>query len=119
MSGSPDPGFGFQRVFINRSFKMGKIPWTTRLLLILLMPLILLLVLGLVFLGLVIFGIFFFIQVVCALLFGKVSASVTVNRREIFPNAKPGIAFDETGFGKDIDNRQVIDILPEPKKEGR
>jgi hypothetical protein len=117
MSGTPDPRFGFNRVFINRSFTVGQIPWTTRLLLILLMPLVLLLVLGLVFLGLVIFGVFFLIQVVSALLFGKVSTRVTVNRQEIFPNAKPGLAFDETSIGDETGNGQVIDILPEPKKE--
>lgn len=81
------------------------------------MPLVLLLVLGLVFLGLVIFGVFFLIQVVSALLFGKVSTRVTVNRQEIFPNAKPGLAFDETSVGDETGNGQVIDILPEPKKE--
>lgn len=123
MSGTPDPRFGFTRVFVNRSFSVGALPWPTRLLLIVLMPLVLLLVLGLVFLGLVIFGVFFLIQVVSSLLFGTASGRVTVNRtgnlREIFPNARPGLLFDETSVGDETGTGQVIDIVPEPKKEGR
>lgn len=123
MSGASNPRFGFTRVFVNRSFSVGQLPWTTRLVMIFLLPLILILVLGLVFLGFVIFGVFFLTQMILSLLFGTSSVRVTVNssgtRREIFPNARPGLSFDETNTTHETGSGQVIDIVPEPKKENR
>ncbi len=89
-----------------------------RLLLIFLAPLILIFILGLVFLGLVIFGVVFLIQVVVSLLTGTVSTRVTVNRQTHFSHPQTGLPWDESRVETLARPGQVIDIFPEPKKEG-